>query len=381
MSPINLFEMKAIIKVVGVGGAGCNAVNRMVSSGVQGVDFLALNTDVQSLSINAADVRMPIGARTTQGRGSGGNPEVGEKSALEAEKQIVEALEGSDLVFITAGMGGGTGTGAAPVVARVARSRGILTVAVVSKPFGFEGRQRMKTADLGIDKLRPHVDALIVVPNERLQKIAGKRITMAEAFNLGDEALQAGVEGISSIILSAGDINRDFADVAAVLRDSGQALMGMGRGIGDRKARDAAETAVNSPLMDAPLQGVMKLLVNVSHGPDYTMHEHAEAMEYLNQFLDPHEGTLYIGTEERPELAGEVRITVVAAGIQGESRPADPEVFQEEAPRTGRRVTEDTDQEVKARSRGAAPGPLDTPIDLDEIEAGLPSFLQGRAKK
>lgn len=331
MRPENLFENQATIKVIGVGGAGSNAVNRMIREGVMGVHFVAMNTDAQALSTSLAPKKLQLGTDLTRGLGAGGDPSVGEKSANESEDVIREELEDVDMVFITAGMGGGTGTGAAPVVARIAKEMGILTVGVVTKPFLFEGPKRRKLAADGAERLREQVDTLITVPNDRLLDVVEKKTTMQQAFAEADDVLRQGVQGISDIILLPGIINVDFADVRSVMSNAGVALMGLGRAVGDQRAKLAAQAAANSPLLETNIQGAKRLLVNVTAGPDFSIGEAHEAMEYILQFTDADEAEIIMGHVMKESAEGEVQITLLAAGMDIKNNTVaakiDPSVF------------------------------------------------------
>ncbi|HWD40494.1 MAG TPA: cell division protein FtsZ [Fimbriimonas sp.] len=372
MRPDNLFENQATIKVLGIGGAGSNAVNRMISEGVIGVQFVSMNTDAQALQGNRALKKIQLGDVLTRGLGAGGNPEVGEKAARESESLIEEELEGADMVFITAGMGGGTGTGAAPVVADMARRRGILTVGVVTKPFLFEGPRRRRLADEGAEKLKAHVDTLITVPNDRLLGFVEKKATMQQAFAAADDVLRQGVQGISDIILLPGIINVDFADVRAVMANAGVALMGLGTGVGDQRAKMAAQHAATSPLLETNINGAKRLLVNVTAGPDFSIGEAHEAMEYILQFTDVDEADIIMGHVMRDTSEGEVSITLLAAGMDPGSenvvrKRQDTEVFGQTPPPKPAAVAP---EEVSVQ---AAPG---APIQLDEIDLDIPTFLR-----
>jgi cell division protein FtsZ len=331
MRPENLFENQATIKVIGVGGAGSNAVNRMIREGVMGVHFVAMNTDAQALSTSLAPKKLQLGTDLTRGLGAGGDPSVGEKSANESEDVIREELEDVDMVFITAGMGGGTGTGAAPVVARIAKEMGILTVGVVTKPFLFEGPKRRKLAAEGAERLREQVDTLITVPNDRLLDVVEKKTTMQQAFAEADDVLRQGVQGISDIILLPGIINVDFADVRSVMSNAGVALMGLGRAVGDQRAKLAAQAAANSPLLETNIQGAKRLLVNFTAGPDFSIGEAHEAMEYILQFTDADEAEIIMGHVMKESAEGEVQITLLAAGMDIKNNTVaakiDPSVF------------------------------------------------------
>ena len=319
MRPESLFENPATIKVIGIGGAGSNAVNRMIREGVQGVQFVAMNTDSQALDGSEAPQRIQIGEVLTKGLGAGGNPDVGQHAAKESEKAIQAELEGADMVFITAGMGGGTGTGAAPHVADMARRMGILTVGVVTKPFGFEGPKRRRLANEGAQRLRDHVDTLITVPNDRLLTVVEKKTTMQQAFAAADDVLRQGVQGISDIIMLPGIINVDFADVRSVMSNAGVALMGLGRGVGDQRAKMAAQHAATSPLLETSIQGAKRLLVNVTAGPDFSLGEAHEAMEYILQFTDAEDADIIMGHVMRDDPDGEVQVTLLAAGMDSSS--------------------------------------------------------------
>jgi len=305
---------QANIKVVGVGGGGGNAVNRMIAAGLSSVDFWALNTDAQVLQMSSAQSRIQLGSKLTNGLGAGGDPSKGEKAAEESKDEIMKALDGADMVFITAGMGGGTGTGAAPIVAQIAKELGALTVGVVTKPFSFEGRRRMNQANAGLEKLRENVDSLIVVPNDKLIEVVERRTTIREAFYVVDEILLRGVQGICDIITTPGLINVDFADVKSVMSMSGSALMGIGRGSGEGRALEAAKIAVNSPLLETSIQGASGVIFNVTGGPDMTIHEVYEAAEVIHEsVLD--DAIVIFGAVVDDRIQGEVQITVIATGF------------------------------------------------------------------
>ena len=305
---------QANIKVVGVGGGGGNAVNRMIAAGLSSVDFWALNTDAQVLQMSSAKSRIQLGCKLTNGLGAGGDPSKGEKAAEESKDEIMKSLDGADMVFITAGMGGGTGTGAAPVVAQIAKELGALTVGVVTKPFSFEGRRRMNQANAGLEKLRENVDSLIVVPNDKLIEVVERRTTIREAFYVVDEILLRGVQGICDIITTPGLINVDFADVKSVMSMSGSALMGIGRGSGEGRALEAAKIAVNSPLLETSIHGASGVIFNVTGGPDMTIHEVYEAAEVIHEsVLD--DAIVIFGAVVDDRIQGEVQITVIATGF------------------------------------------------------------------
>ncbi len=310
-------DKKAKITVVGVGGGGTNAVNRMIEAGLSGVDFCVMNTESQALEKALAERKLQLGESLTHGLGAGGNPIVGQNAAEESKNDITKALEGSNLVFISAGMGGGTGTGAAPVIARIARELKALTIAVVTKPFKFEGPRRLQIALDGVEQLRQNVDALIVVPNERLLTVAEKRTTLLDAFRMADDILAQGVRGISDIITVTGLVDVDLHDVETVMSGAGPALMGIGVGRGEHKAREAAEAATRSPLMETPIEGARRVLLNVTSGPDFSLQELAEATSIIEQFCDPKDNLTIYGHVFDETLEDEVRITVLAAGQPG----------------------------------------------------------------
>jgi len=370
MRPDNLFENQATIKVLGIGGAGSNAVNRMIQEGVIGVTFVTMNTDAQALSQSKAPNKIQLGEALTRGLGAGGNPEVGESAARESEEAIQAILDGCDMVFITAGMGGGTGTGAAPIVAEMARKMGILTVGVVTKPFLFEGPKRRRLADEGAAQLKAHVDTLITVPNDRLLGFVEKKTTMQMAFAAADDVLRQGVQGISDIILLPGVINVDFADVRSVMSNAGVALMGLGRGVGDQRARMAAQHAATSPLLETNIQGAKRLLVNVTAGPDFSIGEAHEAMEYILQFTDADDADIIMGHVMRDSLEGEVQVTLLAAGM-------DPDALTPGTARDVEVFVQPSFLGSAAPQKAQQPNPpVPTPIQLDEIDIDIPTFLR-----
>ena len=305
----------AKIKVVGVGGGGGNAVNRMIKSGLSGVEVWLMNTDLQILNTSTCKNRIQLGAQLTNGLGAGGEPQIGEKAAQEAEKEIASALEGADMVFVTAGMGGGTGTGAAPIVAKIAKDLGILTIGVVTKPFSFEGKRRANQALQGLEKLRESVDALIVIPNDKLLDVVDRRVGLVESFVVVDEVLMRGVQGISDIITIPGLINVDFADVKSVMAASGSALMGIGRGSGEGRATEAAKIAINSQLLETSINGANGVIVNITGGPDMTMHEVADASNIINDAVSD-DAKIIIGAVVNDNIQGEIQITVIATGFE-----------------------------------------------------------------
>ena len=309
----------ALIKVIGVGGGGNNAVNRMVASGLKGVDFLAVNTDAQALAQSSASTKIQIGEKLTKGLGAGANPEVGGKAAEENRDSIQASLRGADMVFITAGMGGGTGTGAAPVVAEVAKECGALTVGVVTRPFTFEGRRRQTYAEKGIQTLREKVDTLITIPNDRLLQVVEKKTSIMEAFRLADDVLRQGVQGISDLIAVPGLINLDFADVRTIMLETGSALMGIGVGSGEQRAIEAARAAISSPLLETSIEGAHGVLLNITGGPDLGLYEVNEAAEIIAEAADP-DANFIFGAVIDETLKDEVRVTVIATGFTGAPR-------------------------------------------------------------
>ena len=305
----------AVIKVIGVGGGGGNAVNRMIKEGLANVEFYLMNTDLQVLNCSTAKNKIQLGKSLTNGLGAGGEPQVGEKAAEEAQKEIADALEGADMVFITAGMGGGTGTGAAPIVAKTAKDMGILTIGVVTKPFSFEGKRRQNQAVEGLAKLKDAVDALIVIPNDKLLDVVDRRISLQESFSIVDEVLLRGVQGISDIITIPGLINVDFADVRSVMKSSGSALMGIGRGEGEGRAVEAAKNAIDSKLLETSINGAQGVIVNITGGPNLTLHEVTDAANIINDaILD--DARVIIGAVVDNDIQTEVQITVIATGFE-----------------------------------------------------------------
>ncbi|HEX9995995.1 MAG TPA: cell division protein FtsZ [Abditibacterium sp.] len=312
---------QAVIKVIGVGGGGSNAVNRMIASGLSGVEFIVVNTDKQALDASPADRKIQIGPGVTSGLGAGGNPEVGHRSAEESRDEIVDAIAKADLVFVTAGMGGGTGTGAAPVVAEIAKSSGALTIAVVTKPFGFEGPGRRGNAEFGVEKLRNMVDSFIVVPNDKLKDVLPKKATMKTAFAEADEVVRQGVQGISDLITIPGEVNLDFQDVRSVMGDAGPALMGIGTASGETRATEAAHAAISSPFLEIPIAGAKKLLINVTAGDDLGIGEVDEIVEVIRQASGT-DTNVFWGLAFNPAMENEIRVTVVATGYDNSQMPS-----------------------------------------------------------
>ena len=323
---IDKLAPNAVIKVIGVGGGGGNAVAHMLDANIDGVEFVVANTDAQAMSSCGSRTHLQLGGNVTKGLGAGANPEVGRQAALEDRERIEAMLEGADMVFITAGMGGGTGTGAAPVVAQLAKEKGILTVAVVTKPFPFEGRRRMQVAVKGIEDLQQHVDSLIIVPNEKLLNVLGRDVTLLNAFKAANDVLQGAVQGIADLITAPGLINVDFADVRTVMSEMGQAMMGSGTARGDDRAQAAAESAIKNPLLeDVNLNGACGILVNVTAGMNLTMHEFNEIGRIIEDFASE-DATVVIGTSLDPEMKDDVRVTVVATGLNRAAASRQPPI-------------------------------------------------------
>ena len=360
----------ANIKVIGVGGGGGNAVNRMIESDVSGVEFWSINTDAQALTLAGAPSRLQIGQKLTRGLGAGGNPAIGQKAAEESRDEIATALEGADLVFITAGMGGGTGTGAAPIVAEVAKEMGALTVGVVTRPFVFEGRRRTTQAEQGIEGLKSRVDTLIIIPNNKLLEVIPEQTPVQEAFRYADDVLRQGVQGISDIITIPGLVNVDFADVRAVMADAGSALMGIGVSSGKSRAREAAVAAISSPLLECSIEGARGVVFNITGGSDLTLHEVNAAAEAIYEVVDPNANIIF-GAVIDDRLEGEVRITVIATGFTGEIQA--PPTQNVANPRVAANPKRSTPQ---------PPAPVNppTPVAEPKEKTGLdiPDFLRNR---
>ena len=342
------------IKVIGVGGGGNNVVNRMVRSGAQGVDFIAVNTDKQALNASSANYKLQIGEKLTGGKGAGSNPEIGRKAAEESRNQISKALEETDMVFVTAGMGGGTGTGAAPVVAEIARELGVLTVGVVTKPFGFEGRRRAQQAEAGIEELKDKVDSLVIIPNERLKYASDQKITFANAFEIADDVLRQAVQSISDLIRDTGFINLDFADVTAIMKGAGMAHMGVGRAAGKGKAEEAARMAISSPLLETSIEGARGVLINITGSTDIGLEEVEQAATLVQQAVHPDALTIFGATFDE-SLDDEIRVTVIATGFSdAPGKPQEAEKAQEDQqpdklkldplPAEGEKADEDMDK-------------------------------------
>jgi len=386
-------ELKPRIVVFGVGGAGCNAVNNMIAAGLEGVDFVVANTDAQSLSNNAADRRIQIGSKLTEGLGAGADPEIGKAAAEETMAEIVDMLQGSHMAFVTAGMGGGTGTGAAPVIARAAREQGILTVGVITKPFDFEGGRRMRAATAGIEELAKEVDTLIIIPNQNLFRIANAQTTFAEAFAMADEVLHSGVAGITDLMVKPGLINLDFADVKTVMNEMGKAMMGTGEAEGDKRATEAAEAAIANPLLeDVSMQGARGVLINITGGDDMTLYEVDEAANRIRDEVDP-ECNIIIGSTFDDALRGTMRVSVVATGIEAGAQlkaldggQANPQVIAMTPGEAEADIAADMPAEMEpaaspmapmGEETEIAPTPEATPASSGQ-EGELPGFLTGQ---
>ena len=382
----------AVIKVIGVGGGGGNAVAHMLNANIEGVEFVVANTDAQAMKSCGSRTHLQLGGNVTKGLGAGANPEVGRQAALEDRERIEEMLEGADMVFITAGMGGGTGTGAAPVVAQLAKEKGILTVAVVTKPFPFEGRRRMQVALKGIEDLSQHVDSLITVPNEKLLSVLGREVTLLNAFKAANDVLQGAVQGIADLITAPGLINVDFADVRTVMSEMGMAMMGSGTARGDDRAQAAAEAAINNPLLeDVNLNGACGILVNVTAGPNLTMREFDEIGRVIHDFASE-DATVVIGTSLDPEMQDDVRVTVVATGLnraaavrQPARHQATQQVEMRQRPRpvvlrtgTGNEVVDYAQPETVASNvRGESAPAKSADPSFDYLD--IPAFLRRQA--
>ena len=375
VNPPNQVESFANIKVVGVGGGGCNALDRMIEEGLQGVEFVAVNTDAQALMLSKAPTRVRIGDKLTRGLGSGGNSEVGKKAADESAEELYEVLKGSDMVFITSGMGGGTGTGACPIVAQISKEVGALTIGVVTRPFTFEGARRIQNAEGGITKLKEQADTLIVIPNDRLLQIVDKRANLQDAFRIADDVLHQGVQGISELITVPGLINLDFADVRTIMSEGGAALMAVGRASGEDRAREAAEKAISSQLLDITIDGARGILFNVTGGPDMTLFEVNQAAAIIKETAHP-DVNLIFGAVVDPNMGDEVRITVIATGFERTGMPRRvleaPASRVEESPA---RKPEPIEQQTHASKPAEFQPRTFNTEDLD-----IPTFLRNRVR-
>lgn len=373
-------DNSAVIKVIGVGGGGCNAVNRMIDAGLNGVQFIAINTDRQALNKCNAETKIQIGEKLTRGLGAGGNPDIGQRSAEETIDLITDVLEGADMVFITSGMGGGTGTGAAPIIAKLAKDMGILTVAVVTKPFTFEGRKRMKQAELGLDFLKKYVDSLVVVPNDKLIESSGEHTTMLEAFNMADDVLRQGVQGITDLISDYALINVDFADVKSIMTDRGVAHMGVGKGNGENRAQDAVKAATESPLLETSINGAKAILLYVSGGYDMGMLEVNEVARMVEEKADD-DAILIFGAAVDESAKDSISITVIATGFEdGSRKPSYQSVKKEEPVESEEIITEEglTAREVTLGQlfEEAGEDPAGNDEDDEDSIFGIPKFLK-----
>jgi cell division protein FtsZ len=359
----------ARIKVIGVGGGGSNAVNRMIASDITGIEFWTMNTDAQALSSANANRRLQLGQKLTRGLGAGGNPSIGQKAAEESREEIAAAIEGADLVFITAGMGGGTGTGAAPIVAEVAKEMGALTVGVVTRPFTFEGRRRTNQAEEGIAALQSRVDTLIGIPNDKLLVVISEQTPVQEAFRLADDVLRSGVQGISDIIMIPGLVNVDFADVRAVMADAGSAMMGTGQGSGKSRAREAALMAISSPLLESSIEGARGVVFNITGGTDLSLHEVNTAAETIYEAVDPNANIIF-GAVLDERMQGEIHITVIATGFTGEPQATPASLGKSSAQGMSK----------QRMSAPAMPAPTESkPPQKSGLD--IPEFLQTRQPK
>jgi cell division protein FtsZ len=348
----------AVLKVAGVGGGGTNAVNRMVDAGLSGVEFIAVNTDAQALLMADADIKIQVGSEVTRGLGAGADPEIGLAAAQESRDELKEALKGADMVFITAGEGGGTGTGGAPIVAEIGQEIGALTVGVVTRPFAFEGRKRADQAERGIDQLRDRVDTLIVIENDRLLQVVERQTSVVDAFRMADDILRQGVQGITDLITEPGLVNLDFADVRTIMRDAGSALMGIGRASGENRAAEAARSAVSSPLLEASIEGATGILLNITGGSDIGLFEVNEAAEVVTSAADQNANVIF-GAVIDDSFGGDVQVTVIATGFGGQSR------------RRRRRESPAVERQVPAPAAAAAEG-----FDVTQDVLDVPSFLR-----
>ncbi len=386
-------ESFARIKVIGVGGGGCNAVNRMIDEGLQGIEFITVNTDAQALLLSKAPTRVRIGDKVTRGLGAGGNPEIGRKAAEESAEELYEVLRGSDMVFVTAGLGGGTGTGAVPIVAQIAKEVGALTIGVVTRPFTFEGPRRAQSAEGGMAKLKEHADTLIVIPNDRLLQIVDKRAGLQDAFRMADDVLRQGIQGISELITVPGLINLDFADVRTIMSEGGAALMAVGKASGEDRARMAAEMAISSQLLDITIDGARGILFNVTGGPNLTLFEVNQAAAIIKETAHP-DVNLIFGAVVDPELTDEIHITVIATGFDRAANVSRPISLERPAPRPDTAQTRNFAEQPQPAPRqrpGSNPGGdtsvgAPTPISFEPRvykteDLDIPAFLRNRDKR
>ncbi|HLF89912.1 MAG TPA: cell division protein FtsZ [Anaerolineales bacterium] len=388
MNPFDHAESFARIKVVGVGGGGCNAINRMIEVGVQGVEFVAVNTDAQALLLSKAHTRVRIGDKLTRGLGSGGKPETGNKAAEESAEELYEVLKGADMVFVTAGLGGGTGTGACPTVSQIARDVGALTIGVVTRPFTFEGARRIQNAETGMEKLKEQVDTLIVIPNDRLLQIVDKRATLQQAFSVADDVLRQGIQGISELITVPGLINLDFADVRTIMAEGGAALMAIGHGSGEDRARIAAEQSISSQLLDITIDGARGILFNVTGGSDLTLFEVNQAAAIIKETAHPDVNMIF-GAVIDPDMGDDIRVTVIATGFERTGMPRP--LFERPLSTSPRRVQEVEVGAAKSDSHShasreetssAIPAPAEfRPRSFNTDDLDIPTFLRKRGNR
>lgn len=379
MNPINQVESFARIKVVGVGGGGCNAINRMIEEGLQGVEFIAVNTDAQALLLSDAATRVRVGDKLTRGLGAGGDPSSGQKAAEESAEDLYEVLKGSDMVFITCGMGGGTGTGASPIVAQIAKEVGALTIGVVTRPFTFEGSRRIQTAESGINQLKEQADTLIVIPNDRLLQIVDKKASLQDSFRVADDVLKQGVQGISELITLPGLINLDFADVRAIMSEGGAALMAIGRGTGEERAREAAEQAISSELLDITIDGARGILFNVRGGSNLTLFEVNQAAAIIKETAHP-DVNLIFGAVVDPEMGDSVQVTVVATGFE---RTGSPRRIIERPRRNAEPQQAPLDQNLEpanVEAKSAASSGQFQPRTFNTEDLDVPTFMRNRVR-
>ncbi|MEN2464657.1 cell division protein FtsZ [Ornithinibacillus sp. FSL M8-0202] len=363
-------DQLATIKVIGVGGGGNNAVNRMIDHGVEGVEFIAVNTDAQALNLSKAETKLQIGGKLTRGLGAGANPEVGKKAAEESKEQLEEVLQGADMIFVTAGMGGGTGTGAAPVIAQIAKDLGALTVGVVTRPFSFEGRRRSNQAVSGIDALKNNVDTLIVIPNDRLLEIVDKNTPMLEAFREADNVLRQGVQGISDLIAKPGLINVDFADVKTIMFNKGSALMGIGVATGENRATEAAKKAISSPLLETSIDGAHGILMNITGGTNLSLYEVQEAADLVTNAADEEVNVIF-GSVINEDLKDEIIVTVIATGFDENKKPEQPTRQRPAVNQTQHAATRVNEEVTKEQPQQARPRQEEDVLDI-------PTFLRNR---
>jgi cell division protein FtsZ len=373
----NQLESFAHIKVVGVGGGGCNAVERMIKEGLSGVEFIAINTDAQALMLSSAPTRVRIGEKLTRGLGSGGNPEQGRKAAEESQEALYNVLRGADMVFVTAGMGGGTGTGAASIIAQIGRELGSLTIGVVTRPFAFEGAKRIQVAEAGIEKLKEQADTLIVIPNDRLLQIVDKHVNLQDSFKIADDVLRQGVQGISELITVPGLINLDFADVRTIMSEGGAALMAVGLGQGEERARMAAEQAISSQLLDITIDGARGILFNVTGGPDLTLFEVNQAAAIIKETAHP-DVNLIFGAVIDQNMGDEVRVTVIATGFERSGIPVRRSAEVQKNPLRQEKPTIQTDELARELQPAEIAKSDFTPRTFNTEDLDIPTFLRNR---